>query len=284
MPGVYRTCRPPIPSPSPTSKASIAPDRAWQIELERSRPLGTSGRVPRPGSARLGRTRSPGPPRGHGPDAASRTSRRHPAAPGSRRMWPASTTACPAAPTAPPSSTRPGSPPAVGALDTARHLARHPPPLRRLPHQALARAGRPPPRRRAVDLFATDGPGTAGSNGWLDPRQPTATGAPIIAGDPHRYIEAPASTSRSAWPARSSTCSGSPCRGSRASRTSATRARSPGRSPTRWPTTRTSTPNSSGVPATETGRGARPGRVWHPARRPHRDLRGRRRRRRSRSR
>ncbi|WP_351226256.1 penicillin acylase family protein [Streptomyces sp. NPDC002133] len=43
----------------------------------------------------------------------------------------------------------------------------------------------------AIDLFATDGPGTAGSNGWLVPGTRTRTGAPIIAGDPHRFIEDP---------------------------------------------------------------------------------------------
>ncbi|MFD3542953.1 penicillin acylase family protein [Streptomyces sp. NPDC058662] len=43
----------------------------------------------------------------------------------------------------------------------------------------------------AVTLFATDGPGTAGSNGWLVPGDRTASGAAIIAGDPHRFIENP---------------------------------------------------------------------------------------------
>ncbi|WP_078613232.1 penicillin acylase family protein [Streptomyces katrae] len=43
----------------------------------------------------------------------------------------------------------------------------------------------------AVTLFATDGPGTAGSNGWLVPGDRTATGSAIIAGDPHRFIEDP---------------------------------------------------------------------------------------------
>ncbi|MEU7553516.1 penicillin acylase family protein [Streptomyces sp. NPDC044571] len=43
----------------------------------------------------------------------------------------------------------------------------------------------------AVTLFATDGPGTAGSNGWLVPGERSATGAAIIAGDPHRFIEDP---------------------------------------------------------------------------------------------
>ncbi|PVC94065.1 GNAT family N-acetyltransferase [Streptomyces sp. CS014] len=42
-----------------------------------------------------------------------------------------------------------------------------------------------------MSLFATDGPGTAGSNGWLLTGARTATGAPIVAGDPHRFIEDP---------------------------------------------------------------------------------------------
>ncbi|MFJ7085309.1 GNAT family N-acetyltransferase [Streptomyces griseus] len=49
-------------------------------------------------------------------------------------------------------------------------------------------------RRLGADrttLFATDGPGTAGSNGWLLTGARTATGAPIVAGDPHRFIEDP---------------------------------------------------------------------------------------------
>ena len=41
----------------------------------------------------------------------------------------------------------------------------------------------------AVGLFATDGPGTSGSNGWLVSGERTVTGRPIIAGDPHRFIE-----------------------------------------------------------------------------------------------
>ncbi|MEV5548003.1 penicillin acylase family protein [Streptomyces sp. NPDC052309] len=43
----------------------------------------------------------------------------------------------------------------------------------------------------AVALFATDGPGTAGSNGWLVSGERTATGHAVIAGDPHRFIEEP---------------------------------------------------------------------------------------------
>ncbi|MDX3098817.1 penicillin acylase family protein [Streptomyces sp. ME19-03-3] len=44
---------------------------------------------------------------------------------------------------------------------------------------------------RAVHLFATDGPATAGSNGWLLAGERTGSGAALIAGDPHRFIEDP---------------------------------------------------------------------------------------------
>ncbi|MFJ9543123.1 penicillin acylase family protein [Streptomyces sp. NPDC101225] len=43
----------------------------------------------------------------------------------------------------------------------------------------------------AVGLFATDGPGTSGSNGWLVGGERTVTGHAVIAGDPHRFIEDP---------------------------------------------------------------------------------------------
>ncbi|MGW0191234.1 penicillin acylase family protein [Streptomyces sp. NPDC003362] len=43
----------------------------------------------------------------------------------------------------------------------------------------------------AVGLFATDGPGTSGSNGWLVSGARTVTGQAVIAGDPHRWIEDP---------------------------------------------------------------------------------------------
>ncbi|OKJ69815.1 penicillin amidase [Streptomyces sp. CB02261] len=42
-----------------------------------------------------------------------------------------------------------------------------------------------------TELFATDGPGTAGSNGWMVAGERTTSGAALIAGDPHRFIEAP---------------------------------------------------------------------------------------------
>ncbi|MFF0475951.1 penicillin acylase family protein [Streptomyces sp. NPDC004284] len=44
---------------------------------------------------------------------------------------------------------------------------------------------------RWTELFATDGPGTAGSNGWVVAGGRTASGAALVAGDPHRFIEAP---------------------------------------------------------------------------------------------
>ncbi|WP_053759402.1 penicillin acylase family protein [Streptomyces sp. AS58] len=43
----------------------------------------------------------------------------------------------------------------------------------------------------AVGLFAADGPGTSGSNGWLVSGERTVTGQSVIAGDPHRFIEDP---------------------------------------------------------------------------------------------
>ncbi|MFF4350601.1 penicillin acylase family protein [Streptomyces sp. NPDC001530] len=43
----------------------------------------------------------------------------------------------------------------------------------------------------AVELFAMDGPGTSGSNGWLVSGERTVTGQAVIAGDPHRFIEDP---------------------------------------------------------------------------------------------
>ncbi|MGA5894460.1 penicillin acylase family protein [Streptomyces venetus] len=43
----------------------------------------------------------------------------------------------------------------------------------------------------AVGLFAADGPGTSGSNGWLVSGERTVTGEAVIAGDPHRWIEDP---------------------------------------------------------------------------------------------
>ncbi|MER6627968.1 penicillin acylase family protein [Streptomyces sp. NPDC000987] len=43
----------------------------------------------------------------------------------------------------------------------------------------------------AVGLFAADGPGTSGSNGWLVSGDRSATGHAVLAGDPHRFIEEP---------------------------------------------------------------------------------------------
>ncbi|WAX81911.1 penicillin acylase family protein [Streptomyces sp. KMM 9044] len=43
----------------------------------------------------------------------------------------------------------------------------------------------------AAGLFAADGPGTSGSNGWLVAGERTVTGQAVIAGDPHRFVEDP---------------------------------------------------------------------------------------------
>ncbi|MDX3005979.1 GNAT family N-acetyltransferase [Kribbella solani] len=43
----------------------------------------------------------------------------------------------------------------------------------------------------AVELFSSEGPHGSGSNGWLIPGSHTASGQAILAGDPHRYIESP---------------------------------------------------------------------------------------------
>ncbi|WP_416973637.1 penicillin acylase family protein [Streptomyces sp. 4F14] len=43
----------------------------------------------------------------------------------------------------------------------------------------------------ALPLFATDGPATSGSNGWLLDGSRTVSGGALIAGDPHRFIEEP---------------------------------------------------------------------------------------------
>ncbi|MEU5157615.1 GNAT family N-acetyltransferase [Glycomyces sp. NPDC021274] len=43
----------------------------------------------------------------------------------------------------------------------------------------------------AVGRFAMDGPAPTGSNGWIVAEGLTATGAPILAGDPHRFLQLP---------------------------------------------------------------------------------------------
>ena len=43
----------------------------------------------------------------------------------------------------------------------------------------------------ALELFAADGLGTSGSNGWMVSGERTASGAALIAGDPHRVIQNP---------------------------------------------------------------------------------------------
>jgi penicillin G amidase len=45
----------------------------------------------------------------------------------------------------------------------------------------------------AVGRFAMDGPAPTGSNGWILDGSRTASGAPILAGDPHRFLQLPGS-------------------------------------------------------------------------------------------
>ncbi|MFD0309497.1 penicillin acylase family protein [Streptomyces sp. NPDC127119] len=44
---------------------------------------------------------------------------------------------------------------------------------------------------QALELFSADDPGTAGSNGWAVSGDRTASGFPLIAGDPHRFLQNP---------------------------------------------------------------------------------------------
>lgn len=126
----------------------------------------------------------------------------------------------------------------------------------------------------AVGLFATDGPGSAGSNGWLLAGSGPPPATPSSPATRTASSRTPASTSRSISPAPSSTSSASPSPASRASLTSVTPARSPGPSPTQWPTTRTSTVNDSDAPerawrpSTPTGHGDGPTGTWSTSRWP----------------
>ena len=180
-------------SNSPSPRAGSPPcDRAWQLEVERHRAQGTSAAFLGAERPRLGPVRPPGPPRRHRPPLLRPpwTTRRPP--PGSGRTSTASTPAGAKAPRAPEFARAGLAPGPLGALDAARRLARHAHPLRRLPRQAVARGGRPRASATdAVELFATDGPGTSGSNGWLVAGDAHRHRAPVIAGDPHRFIEDP---------------------------------------------------------------------------------------------
>ena len=144
---------------------------AEAVELGPVRPPGPARRhrppllrAPRSGDRRLGagvrRRRQRGTGRRSSAERPSSPPPDSPRAPGSRGPRSASGS--------PPTSCSPASPPSSGA--------------RRSP----AGSG-----DDAIELFATDGPGTSGSNGWLVTGERTATGAPIIAGDPHRFIEDP---------------------------------------------------------------------------------------------
>ena len=254
----------PLDLASPQGRVT-AYDRAWQIEVERHRAQGTSGGLPRPRRARLGPLRPARPARRHRPPLlrrpgpghrgvgrrVRRRGQRRARRRGRRRTGVRRHRRCARAGGSPGRRWRSGWPP-------------HP--LRRVPRQAVARARGPHASApTAVDLFAADGPGRLRQQrlaaargphrhrGRADRRRPAPASS-----------RTPASTSRSGWPARSSTWSGSPspaCPGIAALRPH--RRRWPGRSPTRWPTTRTCT--ASGCAATATGCEALGPDGWRPA-------------------
>ena len=91
-------------------------------------------------------------------------------------------------------------------------------------------------------LLSRDPAYSSGSNAWAVGGARTASGKPLIGGDPHRAFESPGVYAQVRLATTtSSTSSASPSRASRACSTSRTPARWPGRSPTPSPTTRTST-------------------------------------------
>ena len=79
---------------------------------------------------------------------------------------------------------------AVGAVDAARGLPRPAPAVRRAAGQAVAAPG-PDRARGRGPVPARDGAVAAGSNAWAVGGRRTASGVPLIGGDPHRVIESP---------------------------------------------------------------------------------------------
>ncbi|MEZ5235241.1 MAG: penicillin acylase family protein [Acidimicrobiales bacterium] len=102
----------------------------------------------------------------------------------------------------------------------------------------------------------------SGSNCWVVSGERTATGRPVITGDPHRAFEVPNVyyQIRSAARRRASRPPGSPSRGCPASSTSARTPTWRGASPTPWPTTRTCSSSACPTPCRTAGRDHRGGR------------------------
>jgi penicillin amidase len=154
-----------------------ATDRAWQLEVERHRLLGTS-------AALLGAEYAPWDRFARQARLADTARRCHAALDTATRAWvDAYVRGVNAALPEPYGAWDPWTPLGIW-LSTHVLFAGFPAKLWR--EEVVARLG-----RDAVDLFATDGPGTSGSNGWLVPGDRTTTGAPLIAGDPHRFVEDP---------------------------------------------------------------------------------------------
>ena len=195
-------------------KASTRPlDRAWQLEVERHRFLGHQRRLPRRGRRGLGPVRPAGPARRHRA-ALLRGTRRRAAASGSRRTSRASTTRCPPSAPAHPEFAADRAGPRRGSrgrrsASGSRSTSCSPASPRKLWREQVARA----PRRRGDRAVRLGGPRTVGQQRLAGPRRsrppPARRSSPATRTGSSR---ARASTSRSGWPAPSTTSSASPSR------------------------------------------------------------------------
>lgn len=190
MPGASRTSVPPTPSNSPTDRAGTPPATA----PGRSRSNATAPRAPRPPSSAPPPSPGTSSPAGRAsttPPAAASTPSTPPPLPGSPSTSTGSTPVWSKGP--PPHRVRgdrtradPWRPWTPLGVWLAHHILFAGFPTKLWREEVARRLG-----DHALELFATDGPGTAGSNGWLVPGHRTAHGAPIIAGDPHRPLQNP---------------------------------------------------------------------------------------------
>ncbi|MFD8149181.1 penicillin acylase family protein [Streptomyces sp. NPDC059720] len=169
-----------------------ARDRAWQLEVERHRARGTSASFL--GESALAWDRFAR--RARLDDTARRCfadlERRDPETAAWVRAYVDGVNACLAEPADAPEFARCGLAPGRWESWTplgvwlATHILFAGFPAKLWREQVAAHLG-----AGAVGLFATDGPGTSGSNGWLVAGERTVTGQAVIAGDPHRFIEDP---------------------------------------------------------------------------------------------
>ena len=165
---------------------ATARDRSWQLEYQRRRATGTAAEVLGRAPARVGHLGAADRDRRHRPAGLRRAGRgdprlRHGVRRGGQRR------ARPQRPRARPARR---SSPTVGAVDAARDLPRPADPLRQRARQAVA-----PPRARGARRrrgAAVPRPGLRLGQQRLGGRRGrTASGKPLIAGDPHRTFESP---------------------------------------------------------------------------------------------